>query len=249
VLHDFYDTGGAWNPLKLDRYDYLWNIAKNYEDTPLYDLTGASLEVNAAISPTIQLHVGQPKWQRVYDDKTVTIYQNKNTLPRAFLVHESFIESKPESIIIAIRRFDHDPRHTVVLEEGSPATSSAKGTAEDPNSGESVRATRYSPNAVDLSIKANSPGWVVLTDAWYPGWEVTVDGKPAALLPADYAYRAVHVDAGQHTVSMQFRPASWRIGRAVSLAAAGLSLAALGLLAFWPLIASGRRRRESAAAE
>ena len=115
VLYGLYDTGGAWNPLKLERYDYLWNIAKKSEDTPLYDLTGAAYEVISTthvISPSLAPHAGQPKWEQVYADNTVTILHNKNTLPRAFLVHESFIESKPESIILAIRRFDHDPRHT-----------------------------------------------------------------------------------------------------------------------------------------
>ena len=240
VLHDLYDTGGAWNPLKLERYDYLWSNAKFFPDTPLYDLTGAAYEV---ISPTLQAHAGQPKWERVYADSTVNIYHDKNVVPRAFLVHESFIESKPESIIIAIRRFDHDPRHTVILEEGTAVTSNQKGTAEPgANSGESVRATRYTPNAVDITVKATSPGWLVLTDAWYPGWEAKVDGQPARIEPADYAYRAVRVEPGEHHISMQFTPASWRTGRVVSLVVLVASLVALAALLLWTRLAKRARR-------
>src|SRR5207302_8396208 len=42
--YGLYETGGAWNPLKLERYSYLWDVAKSYPDTPLYDLTGAAFQ-------------------------------------------------------------------------------------------------------------------------------------------------------------------------------------------------------------
>lgn len=255
VLHDLYDTGGAWNPLKLERYDYLWSTAKRYPETPLYDLTGAAYEV---VSPTLPLqpgqpitstvapHVGQDKWEEIYQDSEVDIYHNKNALPRAFLVHESYIENRPEAMLLAFRRFDRDPRHTVILESGQGVESTLPGTAE-PNAlqGESVRATSYTPNSVDLDVKATAPGWLVLTDAWYPGWEATVDGKPVPIEPADYAYRAVKIEPGTHTVSMRFRPTSWRWGRVVSLVSVVAALAALVLLALWPRISARRKARDA----
>ncbi len=39
-----YDAGGAFNPLKLQKYDYLWTIAKKNFDSPLYDLVGAKFK-------------------------------------------------------------------------------------------------------------------------------------------------------------------------------------------------------------
>src|SRR5207248_2778206 len=116
VLFDLYDTGGAWNPLKLERYNYLWDVAKRYPDTPLYDLTGAAFEV---ISPTVSAHTGQPKWSLAYQEADFEIYQNKNALPRAFLVHEAAVEPDRAKLVLAIRRFDVDPRHTVILQSGS----------------------------------------------------------------------------------------------------------------------------------
>ena len=174
-------------------------------------------------------HAGQSKWELVRQEKDFQVYRNKNALPRAFLLHEAAIEPRPENVVLALRRFDVEPRHTVILESGTPVPSKEPGTAEPGNTGESVRATRYTPNAVDITVKANTPGWLVLTDAWYPGWQATVDGRPAPIEPADYAYRAVHVDAGEHQVSMQFRPSSWVWGRALSLLT--LALAVAGLVA------------------
>jgi hypothetical protein len=227
MLFDLYDTGGAWNPLKLERYDHLWDVAKHYPDTPLYDLTGAAFQV---ISPTLTAHSGQPKWSLAYEQPDLQIYQDKNALPRAFLVHEAAVEPRIDSLILAIRRFDVDPRHTVLFQSGNAVQSKQPGTAEVGKlTGETVRATRYTPNAVDIEVQSTSPGWLVLTDAWYPGWQATVNGTSAPVLIADYAYRAVSVPAGTHMVSMQFRPATWVWGRLVSLVS--LALAAAGLVA------------------
>jgi hypothetical protein len=236
-LEDFYDTGGAWNPLKLERYDYLWNLANRYPDTPLYDLTGAALQV---ISPTLGAHAGQPKWELAYEEAEIQMYRDKNTLPRAFLVHDAVTETNPESVVVSLRRFDVDPSHTVILETGAPARSTNKGTAEPgANSGESVHATRYSPNDVDIAVVAKSPGWLVLTDAWYPGWRATVDGREVPVEVADYAYRAVRVETGEHQVAMRFRPASWTWGRVLS----GMSLLA-GLLGLAALLVVPRLRKQ-----
>ncbi len=231
-----YDTGGVFNPLTLDRYNFLWGDAMSHQDTPLYDLFGASFQVvSSTTATTSTLHAGQPKWSLVERQGMFDIWKNANALPRVFLVHEARIETDPEDISIIIWRQDIDSRHTVILGDGEPVSSRIPGTAENQpegrRAGETVRVTRYTPNAVDISVKAEAPGWVVLTDAWFPGWRATVDGQPAAVVPADYAFRAVKVEAGEHTISMQFRPDSWVWGRLLSLATLAASVAGLAWMA------------------
>jgi len=60
--------------------------------------------------------------------------------------------------------------------------------------------TSYKPNKVDISVDAPENGYLVLTDTFYPGWKVTVDGTLAEILPAFGAFRAVRVSKGIHTV-------------------------------------------------
>lgn len=233
-----YDAGGAFNPLKLQRYDFLLGSAKSSPNTPLYDLAGGAFEVISATTTITRPHAGEAKWVALGRFGEVEIFENKNTLPRAYLVHEAQVQAGGESTVTQLRRFDVDPRHTVLLESGATQKSNLMGTAEAYALGwptdEFVRATRYSPNAVDLTVRADAPGWVVLTDAWYPGWEATVDGQPATIEPAYYAFRAIRVEAGEHKISMQFRPPTWVWGRIislVSLAGVLLGLGALFLLA------------------
>ena len=61
----------------------------------------------------------------------------------------------------------------------------------------------------------------------YPGWTATVDGRPAAIERANFAFRAVRVPPGAHRVALRFEPAAWRLGLLITL----LSLAAYVALA------------------
>ena len=61
------------------------------------------------------------------------------------------------------------------------------------------------------------PGYLVLTDAYYPGWTATVDGQPAEIERADIMFRAVKVPAGQHRVELRYQPQSFSLGLLISI--------------------------------
>jgi uncharacterized membrane protein YfhO len=82
-----------------------------------------------------------------------------------------------------------------------------------------VQVVSYEPELVALNVTLDAPGVLVLADTWYPGWQATVDGEPAALLRANYLYRAVLLPAGQHSVQFEYRPATLGRGAGISLAA------------------------------
>ena len=74
------------------------------------------------------------------------------------------------------------------------------------------------PNRVTIHAVLDTPGYLVLADTWYPGWQATVDGEPAEVLQAHYAFRAVYLEAGEYTVKMDYQPTSVHIGGVISLA-------------------------------
>ena len=53
-----------------------------------------------------------------------------------------------------------------------------------------------------------------------PGWRAAVDGTPLAVLPLDYALSGVAVPPGQHQFTLQFRPAYFLTGAALSIVGA-----------------------------
>ena len=81
------------------------------------------------------------------------------------------------------------------------------------------------------SKKPTAPGVLVVSETDYPGWSATVDGKPAPLLRADYAFRGVALSAGPHRIERRFvsRPAR--------------ACLALSLLGLFGLVALGTLRR------
>jgi uncharacterized membrane protein YfhO len=85
---------------------------------------------------------------------------------------------------------------------------------------------------VDLS----ADGFLVLSDLYYEGWRAFVDGVEQEVYKADYALRAVQLEAGEHQIEFVFDPMSFRIGLMVS----GVSLLVLVALTAVLLWREGR---------
>lgn len=96
--------------------------------------------------------------------------------------------------------------------------------------------TRYADDEIAFTVDAPARGLVVLSELWDPGWQVTVDGRAATPVRANYLLRGVVVDAGPHAITWRYAPRGlWALTIAMLLG----WLSVLGALA-WP-------RREVAA--
>ena len=91
----------------------------------------------------------------------------------------------------------------------------------------SVRVTDYRANQVTLQASSLSGGEVILTDLFYPGWEVTIDGQPANARRVEGMYRGVDVPAGEHLIVWKFLPKSVVRGLLVSVVAVLIWLSVL----------------------
>ncbi|MBL8242128.1 MAG: YfhO family protein [Bryobacterales bacterium] len=98
--------------------------------------------------------------------------------------------------------------------------------AQCPASPDTVRLTDLRPEYGRVEAQMGCRGLLVYSSAYLPGWQATVDGKPAPLLEAYGKLLAVEVDAGQHVVEFRYAPKSVWLG-------AGLSLAGVVVLAVW----------------
>ncbi|HEX5271447.1 MAG TPA: hypothetical protein VFW33_13210, partial [Gemmataceae bacterium] len=142
-----------------------------------------------------------------------TVYENTEALPRAFVVPEA--APLPDRALVLDTLAATDFRARVLL-EGRDGPARPGGAAADYRPAELLE---YHPNRVRVAVEPGAPGFLVLADVWYPGWTCTVDGRPAPLYRADYLFRAVELPEGAREVEFRFEPESYRLGRAVSLAA------------------------------
>lgn len=94
-----------------------------------------------------------------------------------------------------------------------------------------------STDQVTIHATASRPGFLVLDDSAYPGWQATVDGHAVAWHAANENFRAVPVGRGRHTIVFHYRPSSVLYGAIVSL----LSILALVALAIAGAVIARRR--------
>jgi len=95
-----------------------------------------------------------------------------------------------------------DPWQTVLLAE-SQAVPNPPAAVTNENSG-TVEFTSYAPTDIKFHTQAATPTVLLLNDQYDPHWRVTVDGKPAPLLRANFIMRGVYLPVGEHAVEFQF---------------------------------------------
>ena len=89
------------------------------------------------------------------------------------------------------------------------------------NNGRNISDLELSPNRIRLT--AHGPGKLVLSEIYYPGWNVKVDGDAKAIERAYGLLRSVDLEKGEHEVIFSFRPITVYIG--LGLAVIGWALA------------------------
>jgi len=83
-----------------------------------------------------------------------------------------------------------------------------------------VSIEQYGPNQISLSTNVDKPGWLVLSEIWYPGWQAEVNGQAQPVERVGGLLRGVYLpQAGQYGVSLTYRPVSVRWGGWISLLA------------------------------
>ena len=151
------------------------------------------------------------------------VHEYLNALPRVFTVGEARSVSDASAMLAEYDRDDFDPsvRATVLGALPGPVEAAEGATAE---------IICYEPEHIVVEASAEDPCLLVFSEVYYPpGWKAFVDGVETQIYRTDYAFRSVYLEAGDHTVEMRYRPASFKRGLVVSLLA-GLVIAGLWVI-------------------
>jgi uncharacterized membrane protein YfhO len=114
-----------------------------------------------------------------------------------------------------------DLSNTVLLEE-------APSIAPVSTEGASATITEYRFNEMHIAADLASPAILVLSEVYYPDWNVEIDGEPGNVIRANHVLRAVALSAGEHELVFKFDSSLLRESLALSVTT--LSLAVLVLL-------------------
>lgn len=202
---------------------------KRYESR-LLDLAAVRYIVSPqpldAIVPPSSAALQEPKFSQVYSDGAAYIYEKAGAFARARFVPEA--RRAPDGLTPAdLEKTSLDLEKIVFLEgysgewQGLCDVSTSEGKERS-----TVEFIQDDPDRVRLRVLARCRGFLLLADAYYPGWKATVDGKPVPVYRANYVFRAVEVAEGTHEVAFTYSPINLVLG----LPAAVISfLGALGL--------------------
>jgi hypothetical protein len=169
---------------------------------------GSCFQVMNFSSPVVRLvndrflvsraEINDPAFRLAAQTGGYRIYENLRALPRyLFPLHLTVVKDLAASVS-TLRSPQFRVEEDAVVEglEARPA---------DQSSGR-VDVLSYSANDVTLRVETPSESFLVATDAYYPGWEATVDGNPTSVYIADVAFRGMAVPPGTHEVRMRFAP-------------------------------------------
>ncbi len=212
-IYDAYGYGSLYN----ERHEDII-IAIVRQDLPDRSNLLNLLNVKYVISPKDFEAEG---YEMVRKGEKTNIYENKNFLPRAFLVDKAVVIKDGKKILERLKSKDFDPSKEVILEEAFGSTIyDIRYTIY-----EKANIIQYTPNKVTIEAQVSTPKFLVLSDSYYPGWKAYVDGRRAKIYRADYTLRAVHLKPGKHIVTFTYDPFSFKIGMIITL----VTLGALGI--------------------
>ncbi len=184
----------------------------------LHETQGYQGRVERILGATHYVFPGPPmdplpaRFELVAEADGYAVYRNRLALPRTFLIGEVEVVDGREGVFARMAEADFDAGRTVVTAADiaaiQPGEAGELGTAV-------IVERRLNSVRIEVNIARNCA--LVLSDAFYPGWNVYVDGARAELFPADYAFMGVILPEGAHEVSFRYEPVSFRVGLWISV--------------------------------
>jgi hypothetical protein len=147
--------------------------------------------------------------------------------PRAFVVHDAILASTDDEAALTIQEKPDRIRDRVVLAADDRCSTCAGLSSPSSCGSDDVVLGTSLPELVQVTATTSCDGFLVVTDAYYPGWNAYLDGRRIELLRANIAFRAVRLPPGEHTVDFRYEPWWLPVAITVTLGALCFVLAML----------------------
>jgi len=157
----------------------------------------------------------------VWEDSQYRVYENLMLSPRYFLTQDYKTVSRKEFLKQTLNEKD---TKTIIL------TDPIYFEANKAINNDKVELTRFSNNKKEFNIKTDSGSLLFLSDAYLSGWQAFLDNKKINIFKANYAFQAVQVPAGSHSLKFIYKPATFVVGSYLTI------ITIFGLL-FWCIFA------------
>ncbi|MDI6781521.1 MAG: YfhO family protein [bacterium] len=158
------------------------------------------------------LDINDSRFRTIFEDNGVKIIENKEVLPRAFVVHNVKVIKEKQKVLKELISKGFNPGQYVILEEDPQVKINSKPAASS-----TTKIIDYGNEEVAVHCSMKDNGFLILTDTYYPGWQVYVDNKKGKIYRAYHTFRAVYLEKGDHMVKFKYEPLSFKIGMWIGL--------------------------------
>lgn len=212
----FYPSVGGYSGAKLGYYqDMIDNYFRDFIGK-LYTNRGS--EINSGVLDmlnvkyvTFQQPFNAPGFENVYPTDVGVVMENQNVLPKAFYADSLVVLEDQTEILARISAEDFNPS-----EVGYVTREPSLEIQEDTTATAVV--TEYTPNYISIELSRSTPGYLVLSEIWYPpGWSATLDGEEIDIIRTNYILRGFEIPAGEHTLELTLEPEWYPAGWWVAL--------------------------------
>ena len=245
----FYRLHDIWgiDVIRLKRMDDLYKAfigTPSISSTNLINLYGVKYIIS--VTPLEENHQFELIYARIeglqgqkedlLKENTIKLYKNQGPILRGWLVKD-FKVMDSDDMLSKMTSKDFHPDREVLFEEEpkfNPPSRHLEGGGERMEKG--VGIISESNNKLRLHVETPENTFLVLNDTYFPGWKAYVNGKKTKIYRADYAFRAIPLNAGTHQVEFIYDPMSFKLGAGVTL---------LGILGCIGLGCIARRKRKA----
>lgn len=212
----------GYNPVALKHYlEYL--IYADYE-VLINNKIARQLTANGNV---FGLHNPEAKMFAMLNLSTNVTYQEtphgiafqfkpvQNSLPRAFIVPRYEGIETGKELLKKLRSPQFDFTKTVLF--SSPPDESSPYYKHQPpadhiTSEKNPIFTHYSPGKIILQVSPQQNCWLVLSEVYYPGWQILIDNKPREIYRANHAFMAAPLTKEDKEVKLIFKSSSLKMG-------------------------------------
>jgi Bacterial membrane protein YfhO len=138
------------------------------------------------------------------------VYKNVDSVPRVKFYTSGAIVRSPSEALAALQHPVFDPQKYVVLEGAKrPEKSCTESNAV-------IETISQRSDFRSYHVRNSCEGYLYISEPYYKGWRVTLDGKPGSIVPANEAFFAIPLEIGNHLVTIRYLPQSFVIGLLIS---------------------------------
>ncbi len=241
------DLVGGHHPNDLARYRQLLGLAGS-------EVSGANtnhpnvlrmLNVKYVVWPLGR--AGRPPWEGAQALSTTAgggeaVYAYPG-LEKAWVVGSATVVDDDEAALARVLSRDFDPAREAVASRPAPEFFGALAAPSGEEVAEAAGAVVWETAEADyrrIRVTNHSPGLLIVSENWFPGWVAEVDGAPAEVHRVNVTLQAIALPtAGEHVVELRYTAPT--VARALRVSVA--SALAVGLMLATPLLARFLGRR------